>query len=116
MLVMPTSDRAVQLRKGVLELAILAVLAREECYAIEIIARLDAYPALTATPGTVYPLLARLDKAGKVTTRWAEAAGGPPRKYYRLTNEGRASLDDGAKAWTALSNAMTEVLRKEHDA
>lgn len=106
---MPGSDRAVQLRKGVLELAILAVLDREECYAIEIIERLGAYPALTATPGTVYPLLARLDKAGLVGTRWAEAAGGPPRKYYRLTREGRASLSDGAAAWRALSSAMTEI-------
>ncbi|MCR2784301.1 MULTISPECIES: PadR family transcriptional regulator [unclassified Microbacterium] len=107
---MPTSDRVVQLRKGVLELAILAVLGREECYAIEIIERLNAYPALTATPGTVYPLLARLDKSGLVGTRWAEAAGGPPRKYYRLTPAGRDSLSAGADAWAALSGAMTEIL------
>lgn len=109
---MPSSDRARQLRKGVLELAILAVLAREECYSIEIIDRLGAYPSLTATPGTVYPLLARLDKAGLVTTRWAEAAGGPPRKYYRLTREGRLSLTEGVVAWGALSEAMAEILRK----
>ncbi|GAB2838261.1 PadR family transcriptional regulator [Actinocorallia aurea] len=107
---MPVGDRAVQLRKGVLELGILAVLDREECYAIEIIERLGAYPALAPTPGTVYPLLARLDKAGLVATRWAEAAGGPPRKYYRLTEEGRASLAEGAAAWVALSGAMTEIL------
>lgn len=113
---MPTSDRARQLRKGVLELAILAVLDREECYAIEIIDRLAAYPALAATPGTVYPLLARLDKAGAVTTRWAEAAGSPPRKYYRLTQEGRASLADGSAAWASLRSAMTMILGKEPDA
>ncbi|MDR1449137.1 MAG: PadR family transcriptional regulator [Propionibacteriaceae bacterium] len=107
---MPASDRARQLRKGVLELAILAVLNREECYSIEIINRLDAYPALAATPGTVYPLLARLDKAGLVATRWAEAAGGPPRKYYRLTRKGRASLTQGVVEWSALSNAVAEVL------
>ncbi|MCV2396194.1 PadR family transcriptional regulator [Actinotalea sp. M2MS4P-6] len=107
---MPTTDRTVQLRKGVLELAILAVLGREECYSIEIIERLDAFPALTATPGTVYPLLARLDKAGLVATRWVEAGGGPPRKYYRLTRDGRASLAEGATAWAALSSEMTEIL------
>lgn len=110
---MPASDRVVQLRKGVLELAILAVLDREECYSIEIIERLDAYSALTATPGTVYPLLARLDKSGLVGTRWAEAAGGPPRKYYRLTREGRTSLSEGAAVWAALSDAMAEILKKE---
>lgn len=110
---MPTSGRVVQLRKGVLELAILAVLDRQECYSIEIIERLASYPALTATPGTVYPLLARLDKAGLVGTRWAEAVGGPPRKYYRLTRDGRASLSDGAAAWVALSSAMGEILGED---
>jgi len=110
MQVVPTSDRAVQLRKGVIELAILAVLDREECYAIEIIDRLGAYPALAATPGTVYPLLARLTKADLVGTRWAESPGGPPRKYYRLTAAGRTSLADGATAWVELRGAMTEIL------
>ncbi|QRF00961.1 PadR family transcriptional regulator [Streptomyces koyangensis] len=110
MYVVPTNDRARQLRKGVLELAILSVLNRVECYSIEIIKRLDAYPALTATPGTVYPLLARLDKAGLVTTSWVEVAGGPPRKYYRLTPEGHASLAEGVVAWEALSGAMAEIL------
>jgi PadR family transcriptional regulator PadR len=112
MLVVPTSDRSRQLRKGAIELAILAVLDREECYSIEIINRLDAFPALSAKPGTVYPLLARLDKAGLVATRWAEAAGGPPRKYYRLTSEGRTSLAEGVVEWGALSGAMAKVLRK----
>ncbi|MCL2594563.1 MAG: PadR family transcriptional regulator [Promicromonosporaceae bacterium] len=105
-------DKAIQLRKGVLELATLAVLAREECYSIEIIEHLGAHPALAATPGTVYPLLARLDKTGLVTTRWVEAPGGPPRKYYRLTGEGRAMLTGGTMAWAALSEAMTEILEK----
>ncbi|TDP91347.1 PadR family transcriptional regulator [Leucobacter luti] len=109
---MATSDRTAQLRKGVLELAILAVLDAEEYYSIEIIEQLSEHPALTATPGTVYPLLARLDKAGKVTTRWVEAGGGgPPRKYYRLTDEGRAALADGAMAWSELSGAMHDILR-----
>lgn len=110
---MAASDRTAQLRKGVLELAILAVLDGHEYYAIEIIERLSAQPALAATAGTVYPLLARLDKADKVTTRWVEAgSGGPPRKYYRLAPEGRAALDEGSTAWDALSTAMAELLRE----
>lgn len=111
---MPTSDQSTQLRKGVLELAILAVLGRSEYYSIEIIEQLSEHPALTATPGTVYPLLARLDKAGKVATRWAESSGGPPRKYYRLTVEGRAALAEGAAAWSALSGAMHDILGKRN--
>ncbi|WP_245993376.1 PadR family transcriptional regulator [Xylanimonas allomyrinae] len=81
-------------------------------YAIEIIESLGAYPALSATPGTVYPLLARLDKAGLVSTRWSESPGGPPRKYYRLTADGDALLADGAAAWSHLSFAMPDILRK----
>lgn len=101
-----------QLRKGVLELAILAVLDSQESYSIEIIERLATYPALTATPGTVYPLLARLSKAGLVRTRWVEASGSPPRKYYRLTPVGRASLAEGTAAWVGLSSAMAGILGK----
>lgn len=110
---MAAKDRTSQLRKGVLELAILAVLDGEEYYSIEIIEKLSGQPALAATPGTVYPLLARLGKAGKVKNRWVEAGGGgPPRKYYRLTQEGRSALDEGALAWDALSGAMDKILRK----
>ncbi len=110
---MPVSDRGRQLRKGVLELAILAVLDRDECYAIEIVERLDAHPSLAASAGTVYPLLARLDKAGLVATRWVESPGGPPRKYYRPTRDGRESLADGIAAWKDMSRAMTEILREQ---
>lgn len=110
---MAEKDRNAQLRKGVLELAILAVLDGEEYYSIEIIEQLGMQPALTATPGTVYPLLARLDKDGKVATRWVEAgSSGPPRKYYSLTEEGRAALDEGSAAWEALIGAMGQILRK----
>ncbi|GIG27220.1 PadR family transcriptional regulator [Cellulomonas denverensis] len=109
---MQGSPRTAQLRKGVLELAILAVLDREECYSIEILDRLGAHPALAATAGTVYPLLARLEKSGLIGPRWGEAVGGPPRKYYRLTTEGRAWLAEGASAWSDLSRAMNEILTR----
>lgn len=107
---MQATDRSAQLRKGVLELAILAVLEHEELYAIEIIDRLAKHPALTASPGTIYPLLARLDKAKTVSPRWAQSASGPPRKYYRLTEVGATTLDEGARAWSSLSTAMTRIL------
>ncbi|WP_158370240.1 PadR family transcriptional regulator [Cellulosimicrobium cellulans] len=109
---MQGNPRTAQLRKGVLELAILAVLSREECYSLGIIDRLGAHPALTATPGTVYPLLARLEKAGLVGSRWGEAVGGPPRKYYWLTPDGRSWLSEGSAAWSDLGRAMAEILRE----
>lgn len=108
---MAPADRNAQLRKGVLELAILAVLDDQECYSIELIERLGRHEALTATPGTLYPLLARLGKAGVVTTRWVEAPGGPPRKYYRLTDDGRAALAEGVASWRALSGAVDELVQ-----
>ena len=110
---MPITDRVSQLRKGVLELAILAVLSHDEGYASEIIDRLAAYPGLAPSAGTVYPLLARLSKAGFVHTRWGESPNGPPRKYYRLSPTGHASLTEGAATWTELSQAMSELLTKE---
>jgi len=107
---MGRDDRVAQLRKGVLELAILAILDRGEAYGVQLVDVLAAYPALAATPGTVYPLLSRLDKAGAVHTRWLESPSGPPRKYYRLSAPGRASLHATTESWHDLNRAMDELL------
>lgn len=110
---MGRDDRVAQLRKGVLELAILAILEGGELYAVQLVDRLAARPGLAATAGTVYPLLARLDKAGLVRTRWGESpAGGPPRKYYRLTERGVATLRDSAASWHQLKRAVDELLEE----
>jgi PadR family transcriptional regulator, regulatory protein PadR len=69
---------ASQLRKGVIELAVLGLLAREPKYGSQLVEELAARPELAITAGTVYPLVARLAKAGLVTSTWQESPVGPP--------------------------------------
>lgn len=101
---------ASQLRKGVLELAVLALVAREARYGSQIVDELAARPALAITAGTVYPLLARLARAGLVRTTWQESPVGPPRKYYALTSSGRGQLAAMAAAFGDISSALNDLL------
>ena len=91
-------SRLSQFRKGVVELAILALLHRGEAYGGEIVEHLGEHPGLAISAGTVYPLLSRLKKAGLIESMWRESPVGPPRKYYRLSPEGDAEFGAMAKA------------------
>ena len=104
---------ASQLRKGLVELAILGLLKGHERYGSQIVDDLAAHPALAVTAGTVYPLLARLSAAGVVATTWQESPVGPPRKYYTLTAAGRQRLRSMASAFAAISVAMTTILGED---
>ena len=108
-----TDSRLSQFRKGVVELAILALLHRGEAYGGEIVERLGDHPGLAISAGTVYPLLSRLKKAGLIDSVWREYPVGPPRKYYRLSGVGEAEFDDMARAWDGVTDAMDELLGKE---
>lgn len=101
---------ASQLRKGVLELAVLGLLAREPKYGSQLVDDLAAHPALAITAGTLYPLLARLAKAGLVHATWQESPVGPPRKYYTLTSAGRAQLHAMTTAFDAVATTMRTLL------
>jgi PadR family transcriptional regulator PadR len=102
--------RVSQFRKGVLELAILALLDAGELYGVEIVERLASVPGLAASSGTVYPLLSRLQKSGLVQTRWRESPSGPPRKYYRLSQAGRSDLATMSQSWRAMVGALDDLL------
>jgi PadR family transcriptional regulator PadR len=78
-----------QIRKGWLELAVLATLWDEKRYGLEILRRLQEDSDLVVAEGTVYPILSRLKADGLIGSEWVESAGGPPRKYYWLTAAGR---------------------------
>jgi PadR family transcriptional regulator, regulatory protein PadR len=101
---------ASQLRKGVLELAVLGLLDAEPKYGSQLVDELAVQPALEITAGTVYPLLARLAKAGLVTTQWQESPSGPPRKYYALTRTGQEQVRQLAAEFRAVADAMNTVL------
>lgn len=78
-----------QVRKGVLELAVLNTLMAGERYGYEMVKALAAVPALSVAEGTLYPILSRLRLQGLVRTRLEESPEGPARKYYALTPAGR---------------------------
>uniref|UniRef100_UPI00403F9EAA PadR family transcriptional regulator n=1 Tax=unclassified Bernardetia TaxID=2647129 RepID=UPI00403F9EAA len=99
----------VQMRKGILELCVLNVIANGEVYASDLLRHLkDAQ--LLVVEGTLYPLLNRLNKSGLVTYAWQESTGGPPRKYYRLTDNGHEFLKELTLSWHQLVFSATTIL------
>ncbi|MCB2174605.1 MAG: PadR family transcriptional regulator [Actinomycetales bacterium] len=105
-----TEAASSQLRKGVVELAILALLHRGEAYGGEIVDRLAEHPGLAISPGTAYPLLSRLRKSGLITSAWRESPVGPPRKYYRLSPDGEQTFVDMARVWNGMKDDMDTLL------
>ena len=99
-----------QIRKGVVELAILGLLNRERMYGSQLVDELSAHPELAISAGTVYPLLSRLKKSGVIDSVWEESPVGPPRKYYRLTDAGDAQLADMSAGWRSVARAIDGVL------
>jgi PadR family transcriptional regulator, regulatory protein PadR len=100
----------VQLRKGSLELAILASLWTGPLYGLEILRRLADGSSLMVPEGTVYPLLNRLKAEGWLDSEWVEAEAGHPRKYYRLTTGGRRHLRRMARSWTSFVASLEGLL------
>lgn len=94
-----------QMRKGVLEYCILAIIAREEIYASDILAKLKE-ASLLVVEGTLYPLLTRLKNAGLLNYRWVESQQGPPRKYYSITDAGKSFLAELNTTWKDLNDAV----------
>lgn len=94
-----------QMRKGVLEYCILAIIARQEIYASDILAKMKE-AKLIVVEGTLYPLLTRLKNAGLLSYRWEESQQGPPRKYYSITEIGRTFLGELDKTWSELNTSV----------
>lgn len=107
----PADKWEVQLRKGSLELAILAALWSDRLYGLEIMRRLSDGSGLNVPEGTVYPLLNRLKSEGLLSSEWVEADAGHPRKYYRLTAAGRRRVIEMARFWESLSASVDNLLR-----
>lgn len=101
-----------QIRKGVVDIAILGLLSSRQMYGSQLVDELAAHEELAISAGTVYPLLARLKKAGFIDSTWHESPVGPPRKYYQLTAAGTGELRAMAIAWTGVSRAVDGILRE----
>jgi PadR family transcriptional regulator, regulatory protein PadR len=108
---MPQADEQFSaVRKGLLEFALLTLIAAERVYAADILARLAATPFATQE-GTLYPLLSRLRREELVDYEWVESEAGPPRKYYSLTEKGEARLADLAGYWRLLTDTLANLGR-----
>jgi PadR family transcriptional regulator PadR len=105
-------DRRTQWLRGVLDLCVLGALARGESYGYEIAQRLEAGGLGVIAGGTLYPALLRLERLGLLVTDWRAGAGGPARKYYRLSDSGAATLRSAGADWAVFVgnvNAIMEV-------
>jgi PadR family transcriptional regulator PadR len=98
----------VQLRKGALDLCVLAVLSRGESYGYEIASTLVA--AVGMGEGTIYPLMRRMQNDGLVATRLVESSSGPPRKYYCLTPLGQTVFEVHRNDWRSFATAVDKLL------
>lgn len=101
----------IQMRKGIMEYCVLAILANGDEYAPAIIAELKS-AEMIVVEGTLYPLLTRLKNAGYLTYRWEESLQGPPRKYYTLTTEGKEYLRSLDEAWDKLVDQINAIRGK----
>jgi PadR family transcriptional regulator PadR len=100
-------DKFDPIRKGLLEFAVLTVIARKKVYAADILAILGATEFQTQE-GTLYPLLSRMRREGTVEYEWVESDVGPPRKYYRLTEKGSHQLEAIRSYWEKLSKILKQ--------
>ncbi|MFE5584512.1 PadR family transcriptional regulator [Kitasatospora sp. NPDC056531] len=104
-----------QLRRGVLEFCVLALLRDGERYGFELVRDLGAAQAMVTSEGTIYPLLSRLRREELVTPSWRESTSGPPRRYYTLTPAGHRALKEFTAEWTLFRDAVDRLLTHEEN-
>jgi PadR family transcriptional regulator, regulatory protein PadR len=104
----------IQFKKGVLEICVLSVLARKDCYGYELVGEISK--RIDISEGTIYPLLRRLKDEGYVTTYLQESVEGPPRKYYCLTESGRNEEHALREEWMRFAASVNALLEGKNDA
>jgi PadR family transcriptional regulator PadR len=101
-----------QMRKGVLEFCILSIIQRGEAYPSDIIEEMKK-SNLQLLEGTLYPLLTRLKNADLLNYRWVESSGGPPRKYFSLTEKGSAFYKLLENTWREMADGVERVINSQ---
>jgi PadR family transcriptional regulator PadR len=103
----------IQYKKGVLELCVLSLLKRRDCYGYEISEYLSKH--IDIADGTVYPILRKLRKEGLLSTYTQEESGGPPRKYYSLTNLGHETYEKERSEYLKFAKKVELLLEDGFD-
>lgn len=98
----------IQYKKGVIELCVLSLLYKKDCYGYDISELISK--RIDISDGTVYPILRNLKSDGYVTTYLSEESGGPPRKYYKLTELGRTQYLTDKAEWLGFIKNVEELL------
>ena len=98
-----------QLRKGVVQILILQVLAEEPLYGYALVKRLEGLGDFVAGEGTVYPVLRRLEAGGLLGSEWVADGPGNPRKYYSVTPDGTRFLAAAIGEWDRIDGAIREL-------
>lgn len=106
----PVQRWLTQMRKGLLELSILAVLSREDGYGYLIVQRLKQIQELTMNEGSVYPILQRLHREGCLSTYRMPSKTGPPRRWFKLTDIGRERYTALVERWRILGAGVDQLL------
>ena len=106
------ADRAwvSQLRKGLVELLVLAALRQQEVYGYQLLQRLAMLEGLSLTESTLYPVLGRLADDRLVAVRQVPSPSGPPRRYYRLTAAGQRRLEEMLAHWRQVNGSIEALI------
>lgn len=110
---MNTENTKAQMRKGILEFCILSLIKRKEMYVSDLIEELRK-GKLEVVEGTLYPLLTRLKNGEILSYRWEESTGGPPRKYYQITDKGLNFLAELENTWRELTDSVNSIINKNN--
>lgn len=100
----------IQFKKGVLELCVLSMLFKRDCYGYELVNEISKN--ISISEGTIYPLLKRLKDEGYFTTYLEESQEGPPRKYYKLTELGAKTKLELEKEWLAFVDGVNRIIEE----
>ena len=110
---MNTENTKAQMRKGILEFCILSLINNNEMYVSDLIDALTK-GKLDVVEGTLYPLLTRLKNGEFLSYRWEESTGGPPRKYYQMTEKGKLFLTELLNTWKDLTESVNQITRNNN--
>lgn len=99
-----------QFKKGILEICVLVLLEKQDRYGYELVKKIS--DKIEISEGSMYPLLRRLTKEGYFTTYLQESSGGPSRKYYKITEQGRDYLHEQMQEWKDFSHAVNQLIEE----
>ena len=99
----------IQFKKGALELSVLAILSRKECYGYEVY--LEVSKKIEISESTIYPILRKLKKEGCFSTYLKESSEGAARKYYKITESGRQKYEEISEEWHNFVNGIGDILK-----